>query len=175
MNIVFFFILTVSIYLITKNNPDSVMSTMLTGVNNSVSLALMLLGVYAIWLSVLKIFEKADLDKIIANKLRKPIRFLFKNESEEAEKYLSLNLSANLLGMGGASTPIGIKAIECMKHHKNKVMLVVVNASSIQLIPATIVAMRASFGSASDIILPSIIATFISTAVAVLLVKVFVK
>lgn len=175
MNIVFFFIVTASIYLITKNNPENVMSSMLIGVDNSVKLVVKLFAIYAIWLSILKIIEKGNLDKTIAKKLRLPIRYLFKNESPEVEKYLSINLSANMLGMGGASTPMGIKAIEKMKHHKNKVMLVVINASSIQLIPATIIAMRAGFNSAADIILPSFIATFITTAIAIVLVKVFVK
>lgn len=175
MNIVFFIIMLASIYLISVDAPENVMSNMLIGVNNGVILSLKLFGIYAIWMSVLKIIEKANLDKSLAKKLKKPIEFLFKDESPTAYQYLSLNLSANMLGMGGASTPMGIKSIEEMKHHKNKVMLIVINSTSIQLIPATVVALRASYNSAADIIIPSLIATFITTFIGILLVKFLVK
>jgi spore maturation protein A len=175
MNIVFFVILISSIYLITKNNPQDVMGVMLSGVSNSVELCLKLFAIYAIWLSVLKILEKAELDKGLAKLLKKPIGYLFSNESQEAYNYLSLNISANILGMGGAATPTGIKSMETMRHKKNKIMLVVLNATSIQLIPTTIVAMRATFASVSDIILPSLVATIFTSVLSIFLVKVFVK
>lgn len=175
MNIVFYLILLCSIYLITMDNPENVMSAMLDGVDNSIKLTIKLFGIYAIWLSILKILEKGKLDCSLANKLKKPIRFLFKNENEEAYKYISLNLSANMLGMGGASTPMGIKSIETMQNHKNKVMLVVINSTSIQLVPTTIVALRASYNSVTDIIVPAFIATFVTTLIGIILVKVFVK
>lgn len=175
MNYVFFIILLASIYLLTKNSPEKVMSGMLNGVTNSVELAIKLFAIYAIWLSVLKIIEKAKLDKSLAKKLKRPINFLFKGESDKAYEYLSLNLSANMLGMGGAATPTGIKSIEEMTHHKNKVMLIVINSTSIQLIPATVVALRASFNSVTDIILPSLIATVFTSVLGIIMVKLFVK
>lgn len=175
MNIVFFFIMLASIYLIAVDCPENVMTTMLTGVNNGVSLSIKLFAIYAIWLSVLKIIEKGNLDKSLAKKLKKPVEFLFKNESPKAYQYLSLNLSANMLGMGGASTPMGIKSIEEMKHHKNKVMLIVINSTSIQLIPTTIVALRAGYNSVTDIILPSLIATIVTTFIGIVMVKTLVK
>ncbi|MFW5780327.1 MAG: spore maturation protein, partial [Bacillota bacterium] len=118
MNYVFFMILIASVYLLTKESPEKVMSGMLEGVTSGVSLAIKLFAIYAIWLSVLKIIEKSKLDKSLAKKLKKPINFLFKGENEKAYEYLSLNLSANILGMGGAATPTGIKSIEEMTLHK---------------------------------------------------------
>lgn len=175
MNIVFLFIALCSIYLLTVSNPDSVMTTMLSGVSGGVALSVKLFGIYAIWLSVLNIFQKAEFDKFLADKLRRVTRFLFKGESDEAYKSVTLNLSANILGMGGASTPMGIKSIEQMRHHKNKVMLVVINSTSIQLIPTTIIALRATYASSADIILPTFIATVCTTAVGIILVKLLVK
>ncbi|HHU43520.1 MAG: hypothetical protein QM214_00830 [Bacillota bacterium] len=175
MNYVFLAMMLASIFLLTRQSPEKVMSSMLDGVTSSVYLAIKLFAIYAVWLSVLKIFEKANLDKSLAKKLKKPIGFLFKGESDKAYEYLSLNLSANILGMGGAATPTGIKSIEEMTRHKNKVMLIVINSTSIQLIPATIVALRASFGSVTDIIVPSLIATLFTSIVGVIMVKVFVK
>ncbi len=175
MNIIFFIVIIASIYLIVLRKPEDVMPTMLNGVNSGIMLSLKLFAIYAIWLSVLKIIQKAELDKSLAKRLKRPIKFLFKNENNQTYQYLSLNLSANMLGMGGASTPMGIKAIENMANHKNKVMLVVINSTSIQIIPATIIALRASYNSTIDIILPSLIATFITTLIGIILVKVFVK
>ena len=91
-----------------------------------------------------------------------------------------MNLSANMLGMGNACTPTGLKAMAGLDKQNNSVtasmamiMLVVINASSIQLIPTTIIGLRQQYGSttSSDIILPTLIATIISTVLGVLLVK----
>ena len=101
--------------------------------------------------------------------------------SQGTEDYISLNISANILGMSGATTPMGIKSIqELDKHDKTDyavAMFFVLNATSVQLIPSSILALRSSYGSASssDIILPTILATLLSSLIGVLLVKVFIK
>jgi spore maturation protein A len=84
--------------------------------------------------------------------------------------------------MGGAATPLGIKAMECMqdgseKATDNMILFMVINSTSIQLIPATIIGLRAAAGSnsASDIILPSLLATIISTVTGVILAKICAK
>ena len=85
-----------------------------------------------------------------------------------------MNLSCNLLGIGGASTPYALKAIDELEKEKNgyaQKLLFVINATSIQILPTTVIALRAGAGSASpaDIFLPSLICTVISTATAVIL------
>ena len=107
MNIVFFVIMLVSIYLISVNSPEKVMGAVLDGANGGLALSVKLFGVYALWLSILKIMEKAELDKALAKKLKKPIQYLFKDESPQTYKYLSLNLSA-ICWEWGAATPMGI-------------------------------------------------------------------
>ena len=100
---------------------------------------------------------------------------------EKAEEYASINLSANLLGMSGATTPFGIKTIEELDKNKNTnyatTMFFVINATSIQIIPSSVLALRISLDSAnpSSIILPTILATTVSTIVGILLTKIFVK
>ena len=163
---------------LTVTAPQTAFSVMLTGATNAVELALSLFAVYAIWLSVLEIMDKAGISKAV-NKLLAPLwKRIFKGESDKALEYISLNFSANLLGMGSAATPMGIKAMEHMskeseKASDNMILFLVFNATSIQLIPATVVGMRATEGSANaaDIILPSLLATVISTAVGVTLAK----
>lgn len=180
MNTMFFAMTIASLILLTVVSPDSAFSIMISGASNSISLAVKLCAIYAIWLSVLDIMQKIGLnDKL--NKLFSPVtKRLFKGESEQTTQYISLNFSANLLGMGSAATPLGIKAMESMqdgsdKATDNMILFMVINATSIQLLPATIIGLRASYGSssASDIILPSLIATLISTVCGVILAKIF--
>lgn len=175
MNFIFTLILIVSTGILVITNPEGVMSAMLQGGKSAISFSLELVAIYAVWLSVLKIWESLKLDKGISKLLDKPIRALFPNEEPETYAYLSLNLSANLLGMGGAGTPMGIKSVETMKSKKNKTMLLVINATSIQLIPTTVLGIRAGLGAATDIILPSLITTAITTVIGVILVKVLVR
>ena len=94
--------------------------------------------------------------------------------------YIAVNLASNMLGMGGAATPAGIKAIGAMnangeKATDNMCLLVVINATSIQLIPATVISIRAAAGSANaaSIFLPTLIATLVSTFSGILILSVF--
>ncbi len=175
MNAVFIVILLSSIGILLYKEPSMVLTAMLAGGRSGVQFGLKLIVIYSVWLSMLTILEKANIDKCIAQAIKKPLRKLFPNENEQAYLYLSLNLSCNILGMGGASTPLGIKAVENMAKQKNKIMLVVINSCSIQLIPTTVIAMRATLGSKVDILIPSLIASVFSTILAILLVNILVK
>ncbi|MBO5982660.1 MAG: spore maturation protein [Clostridia bacterium] len=154
---------------------------MIEGVSGAINLVIKLIAIYSIWLSVLKMAEQTQLDKKLSQLLKPVVKKLFKGESDDAYKWISINLASNMLGMGGASTPAGIKAMENMqkgdKATNNMDLLVVINATSIQLIPATIIALRASWNSAnpSSIILPTLISSTIATVVGVILCKAFSK
>ena len=178
MNAVFFLMVAAGLVYMTVTAPQQAFTVMLDGAGNAVELALSLFAVYAVWLSVLEIMDKTGISKAV-NRLFSPLwRRIFRGEDEKSLEYISLNFSANLLGMGSAATPMGIKAMESMsrgreKASDNMILFLVFNATSIQLIPATVVGMRAAEGSANaaDIILPSLLATVISTAVGVTLAK----
>ncbi len=182
MNIVYFVMTISSLVLITAIAPESAFSIMLGGTKTAIELAITLVSIYAIWLSVLQIMEKIGANKLLYRMLRPVTKKLFKGESDMALQYIALNFSANLLGMGGAATPLGIKAMEYMqdgsdKATDNMILFMVINSTSIQLLPATIIGMRAAAGStsASDIILPSLVATTLSTLIGVVLAKIFAK
>lgn len=178
MNTVFFFMLVSALIVLTITAPETAFSVMLAGADKAVELALSLFAVYAVWLAVLEIMDKTGVNRAV-NRLFAPLwKRVFKGENEKALEYISLNFSANLLGMGAAATPMGIKAMEQMsrggeKATDNMLLFLVINATSVQLIPATVIGMRAAAGSqsASDIIVPSLVATLISTAVGVALAK----
>ena len=182
MNAVFFLMLAGGLIFLTVTAPQDAFSVMLTGASNAVELALSLFAVYAVWLSVLEIMDKAGISKAV-NRLFSPLwKKFFKGENDKALEYISLNFSANLLGMGSAATPMGIKAMEQMskggeKASDNMILFLVFNATSIQLIPATVIGMRAEAGSgnAADIILPSLIAALISTVTGLVLAKICAK
>lgn len=179
MNTVFAIMILVSLVMLVVVSPESAFSIMISGASNALTLAFTLIAIYAIWLSILSLMEGIGLNKAL-KKLFKPItKRLFKGESDLALEYITLNFSANLLGMGGAATPLGIKAMECMqdgseKATDNMILFMVINSTSIQLIPATIIGLRSAAGSnaPSDIILPSLLATVISTVTGVILAKV---
>ena len=181
MNVIFGISLCICTILLLFISPEGVLSSMLSGGENALQLTLKLVVVYAVWLGVFKIMEKTGLSEKFA-KLLKPLnKFLFGPLPQKAGDYISLNLSANVLGMSGATTPMGIKSIEELDKHQNTdyavSMFFVINATSVQIIPSSVLALRTSLGAVnpSDIILPTILATLLSTIVGVTLVKTFIK
>ena len=182
MNVIFFIIILISLSVITYVNPESALSVMLEGARSAIDLCIKLVAIYAVWLSVLKIMEKTGLDKKLSSLFKPITNKLFKGESDETQATIGLNMAANMLGMGGAATPLGIKAMEQMDDNsgvatKNMIMLMVVAATSIQILPATIMALRSANGSLSpsDILFPSLLATTVTTSVGIILVKIFTK
>ena len=161
-------------------SPNLILSAMIDTSKNCVSLCLDLLAIYAVWLGILEIVDKSGISEKIAKLLHKPIKRIFKLENFEQIKYVSINLSCNLLGLGNASTPSGIKAIKLMENDLPKtrfamIMLLVVNATGLQLFPTTVIGLRAGAGSklASDIILPTFLATIIPTVLCALTLHLF--
>ena len=115
MNTMFFVMTVASLILVTVVSPDSAFSIMISGASNAISLALKLCAIYAIWLSVLDIMQKVGMSRAL-DRLFSPItKRLFKGEDEKTREFITLNFSANLLGMGSAATPLGIKAMEGMQ------------------------------------------------------------
>lgn len=174
-----------SIIALCFGDPTKVLSGLLSASNNALKLSFELCAIYAIWMGIFSILEKSGLSKKISKLLSPIINKIFgkNNLSDESKNYISMNISANLLGMNGAATPLGIKAIESMqKDNPNKqsvtfpmIMLIAISCSSVQLLPTSIIGMLASAGSKnpSGIIIPSIICSLISTTIAILLVYFF--
>ena len=180
MNTIFVFIMLISLTLLLTNSPDSVLSSMINGSKNGLMLCFTLFPIYSVWLSVLNLINSTGLDKKIAKLFNPIIKRLFKNTSPKANEQIAINMTANFLGMGGAGTTSGISAISLMDNNKTSasddmIMLFVINCTSIQLIPSTIIALRSVNNSTnpSDILLPSIINTIITTLIGVILCKIF--
>lgn len=181
MNVIFGLIALLSMIILLFTNPDGILSAMLSGGQKALDLTIKMVVVYAIWMGVFELLDRTGISNKFAKILKPVNRFLFGNIPEKANDFMSLNISANILGMSGATTPMGIKSIAELEKHPNTeyaiIMFFVINATSIQVIPSSVLALRTSLGSTApaDIILPTILATFLSTIIGVLLVKIFVK
>ena len=154
--------------------PQSVISEMTNASMDVINLCITLLAVYTVWLGILEIVDATGLGARLARLLRPLIRKLFKINDPETEKYIALNMSSNILGLGNASTPMGIKAMKRLDDGSGKItapmiMLLIVNATSIQLFPTTVVGLRAQAGSVdpTSIILPTILGTIITCITAI--------
>lgn len=170
--------LTASLGLLIFTDPASATNAMITGAHNAVELSLNLLALYAFWLGFFSLIEKLGMSRGLEKLLRPVIKRLFPNSDYETRKYITMNVSANILGLGNAATPMAIEAIKRMDTGETKattdmIMLTVISATSLQLLPTTVIGMRATAGSANptDFLFPSLIATVLSTAIGIVLVK----
>lgn len=184
MNKIWMILLIVSLLSLLFINPELILNGLITGSNKAVTLSFELLAIYAVWVGIFNILEKTGISKALTKLLSPIIDLIFgkKNLSKKSKEYVSLNMSANMLGMGGAATPMGIKAIEAMNEDNSSgevtssmTMLIILSCTSLQLLPTSIIGIMANAGSqnASAIILPSLLAGFISTIVGILLVKIY--
>lgn len=181
MNVIFALCFSVCTLILLFVDPDGALAAMLSGGEKALSLTLKMTVIYAVWLGIFELAERSRLTEKFARLLKPVNRLLFGELPGKANEYVSMNISANMLGMSGATTPMGIKSIQELEKFKNTeyqiAMFFVINATSIQILPTSVLALRTSLNSAapSDIILPTILATAISTIVGILLVKIFLR
>lgn len=158
--------------------------------NNSktaVDIAIGLIGLMALWLGIMKLAEESGLIKVIAKAVRPVMVRLFPEipPDHPAMGAMIMNISANMLGLGNAATPLGLKAMQELEKLNEKaetatnamVTFLAINTSSVTIIPATVIGIRVSQGSANpaEIIGTAIFATGCSTIVAVICAKLFSK
>ena len=140
---------------------------LLEGAGDAVEFSLLLLGSMCAWLGFLRIAEESGLTRLFARCLSPVTGRLFPDyrENQDIQGKICMNLSANLLGLGNAATPLGLAAIQAMAERnpsresptRGMVLFVVMNTASLQLIPLNMAAMRQSAGSAQPFaILPAV-------------------
>ena len=147
MNAVFAVIFILSAALLLLFDPSGFLPALLDGASRSATLCLALLSSYAAWLGLMRLWEESGVTRGISRLLKPLSKKLFRTQDEETLSAIGMNLSANLLGIGGAATPYGIRAAELLEQRNPHAryassMLFVVNATSLQLIPTSVVAMR---------------------------------
>ncbi len=155
----------------------------LSSSKEAVTLCLTMLGIMSFWTGLMEIATKAGIMEKMTRMFRPFVRFLFPNIPKEhkANEYITTNIIANMLGLGWAATPAGLRAMEALaelnegdRASNEMCTFLIINISSLQLIPMTIIAYRSQYGSADParIIGPGLLATAISTLAATLFCKI---
>ena len=161
----------------------------LESAREAISLCITMLGAVAFWVGLMEIADKAGLVEKWKRGLKPLLKFLFPRLDPEGEAagYIATNIIANILGLGWACTPAGLKAMEALEKVEKKRLgvekitqaskemctFLIVNISSLQLIPVNMIVYRTQYGSAAptSILAPAIIATTIGTIAGVLFAK----
>lgn len=163
-----------------KGNISEVGNAAINSSKEAVSLCITMLGVMAMWTGMMQVAKKCGLVASFTKALRPVIRFLFPDIPKDhiVNEYIASNMIANILGLGWAATPMGLMAMKELKKLNgdrevascDMCTLLIVNISSLQLIPVNIIAYRSQYGSANpaEILMSGIIATAISTLVGVI-------
>lgn len=190
-----FMILFGIVYGAFTGNMEELTNAAMNSAGEAVSLCITMLGVMALWMGLMEIAQKSGLIAKLTKGIQPFVSFMFPNipKGHEAREYISTNLIANVLGLGWACTPAGLKAMEALSKleqergnpqytDKGKLRdasnemctFLVLNISSLQLIPVNMIAYRSQYGSANPaaVIAPALVATFFSTLVAVVYCKI---
>ncbi|HLR34959.1 MAG TPA: nucleoside recognition domain-containing protein [Tissierellales bacterium] len=168
-------------------NIEAVTEAAIENAKTGVELAMGLIGVMALWLGIMKIAEDSGLVEKIAKGLRPITVRLFPDVPEDhpAMGAMVMNIAANILGLGNAATPLGLKAMQELQELNEQkdtatdamVMFLAINTSSVTLIPASTIAILTAAGATNptNIIGPTIVATVASTVVAIIATKMLGK
>ena len=163
---------------------DETVSALFSGAENSVSAVLAMAGIFAFWSGILKVSGKSGFSGIISKLISPVITLIFPKlkKGGKAREYITMNIVANLMGMGNAATPAGISAMSELdklngnsRHISDEMCLfVVMNTASIQLIPTTILSLRAGAENPAEVIVPIWIASGIALISALIMMRIII-
>ena len=181
INVIWFLLVSIGIiYSVCTGRVDTINNEIVISAKSGINLVLELLPMLVLWMGLMKIAEKSGLLEKFSSLIYPILSKLFPSlKSKKAIGYIASNVAANMIGLGSAATPFGLKAMEEMQkenYDKTKaseamITFLVLNTSGVTLIPTTVIALRLAKGSVnpSSIILSSLIATFISSFVGLLI------
>ncbi len=188
INVIWFVILAIGIIFgLASGDGEIISKAIISTTSSTVDLVVGLVGMMCLWCGIMKIAEKSGLTNKLAKILTPILKRIFKEASkdEKAMGAIVMNITANMFGLGNAATPFGIKAMEEMdKLNKEKgtasndmILFLILNAACIQLVPTTVISIRAAAGSSNPgaIIIPAIITTFSASVIGVILCKLLQK
>ena len=182
-----FFIIISFVYSIYSGNIFKINNAIFDSAEQTVNLCLTLLGTICLWNGIMKIAVKTSLIEKLTKFLKPLISFIFpeiKND-KKISKEISMNMVANILGLGNASTPLGLKAMKSMQEENedksrlsnSMAMFILVNTASLQIIPTSVISIRSSLGSVepTKIILAVWVATITAFLTAIIAGKILIK
>ena len=181
------FLIVSIVYAIFTGNIENLNNSIFESADNAVNLTITLFGTLCFWNGIMQIAMKSSLVETISKLLNPLIKILFPEikKGEKVHKEISMNMIANMLGLGNAATPLGLKAMQSMQEENSQkdrlsnsmLMFIVINTASIQIIPTTVIAIRNSLNSVdpSKIIFPVWIVTICAALAAILMGKILIK
>lgn len=181
------FIIISFAFAIFSGNIDKLNESIFSSTSDAVNLCINLLGTICLWNGIMQIASKTSVLDKLTKLLRPLINFLFPEikKEDQVHKEISMNMVANILGLGNAATPLGLKAMKSLqKDNKNKdtltdsmAMFIVLNTASLQIIPTTVIAIRSSLGSDNPtrVVFPVWIATLCAAVAGITVTKLFIK
>ncbi len=182
-----FFIIISFIFAVITGNIECFNNSIFSSCNQAVELTIKLFGTMCLWNGLMRIVQETSLINKLSTMITPLMKVLFPNMKKEDKEYkeITVNIIANLLGIGNAATPLGIKAMQTMQEKNpdkeritdSMAIFIVLNTASLQLIPTTVIAIRASLGStnAVQIILPVWISTIVADIAGIVASKVLMK
>lgn len=180
------FILISFIYGILRGNVEAVNQSIFESAANAVELSITFFGTICLWNGIMKIAQETTFVTKLTKLLKPIIQFLFpeSKNNEKVKEEISMNIIANILGLGNAATPLGLKAMKTLQKENpekdtisnSMAMFIVINTASLQLIPTTVIAIRASLKSSNptQIIFPVWGATIAAAVAAITATKLFI-
>ena len=174
-------------FAIFSGNLENLNASIFQSTTDAINLSINLLGTMCLWSGIMKIAENSSVIEKLTKILKPIINFLFPEmkNNKKVQKEISMNMIANIMGLGNAATPLGLKAMKTMQEENTKkdtltnsmAMFIVLNTASIQIIPTTVIAIRNSLGSTNptSIVFPVWIATICAAIAGITATKIFIK
>jgi len=165
-------------------NGEIISKSIINSADSTVSMIIGLVGLMCFWCGVMKVAEKSGFTSKLAKLLKPILKVVFKEaaKDEKALGAIVMNITANMMGLGNAATPFGIKAMQEMDRLNKKkgvasndmCLFLVLNAACIQLVPSTVISIRAAVGSTNPgaILLPAVLASTTAAITGVIICKI---
>lgn len=181
-----FIIVSIAFAMVT-GNIDKINSSIFESASTAVELTITMLGTMCLWSGIMEVAANTSIIDKILKLLRPILKRLFPKVEKDSKEYkeMCMNIVANLLGLGNAATPLGLKAMQTLQHKNNNkkaltdtmAMFIVLNTASLQIIPTTVISIRASLNSTdpTKIIVPVWIATISAAVAGISAIKIFSK
>ncbi len=185
INYIWFFLIFLGVLVgILSGNGEAISRSIVNSSGSTVKFIIELAGIMCFWCGVMKVAENSGLTEKLSNLLKPILKLIFKDaaKDEKALGAIVMNLTANMMGLSNAATPFGIKAMEEMDRlnaekgtaSNDMSLFLVLNAACIQLVPSTIISIRAACNSSNPgvIIIPALVSTTVAAIVGIICCKV---
>lgn len=181
------FIIISYIYAIFTGKVNEINNSVFESCESAVKLTITFLGTMCLWSGIMQIAKKTTLVDKLTQFLNPIMKLIFPDIPKESpiHKEISMNIVANILGLGNAATPLGLKAMKSLQKENPKkdtltnsmAMFIIINTASIQIIPTTVIAIRSSLGSTNptSIIIPVWVATICAAVAGIVTAKILMK